>query len=65
VLPKTALTERYDTPLAKAVPFTEPRPKRRIAVAWRAGVARPTAVRKVIDAIKALDLPIELLGSAQ
>ena len=35
VLPTTALTDRYDTPLVKAVPFAEPRPKRRVAVAWR------------------------------
>jgi LysR family hydrogen peroxide-inducible transcriptional activator len=65
VLPKTALTERYDTPLVRAVPFAEPRPKRRIAVAWREGVARPNAVRKLIDAIKGIDLPVELLGGAQ
>lgn len=65
VLPRTALTERYATPLVKAVPFAEPRPKRRIAVAWRSAVARPAAVRKLIDAIKGLDLPVELLGGAQ
>jgi LysR family transcriptional regulator, hydrogen peroxide-inducible genes activator len=65
VLPTTALTERYHTPLIKAVPFAEPRPKRRVAVAWRKGVARPTAVRKLIEAIRAVDLPVELLGGAQ
>jgi LysR family hydrogen peroxide-inducible transcriptional activator len=65
VLPTTALTERYATPLVKALPFTEPRPKRRVAVAWRSGTARPSAVRKLIDAIKSVDLPVELLGSPQ
>jgi LysR family hydrogen peroxide-inducible transcriptional activator len=65
VLPKTALTERYATPLVRAVPFAEPRPKRRIAVAWREGIARPNAVRKLIDAIKSVELPVELLGGAQ
>jgi LysR family hydrogen peroxide-inducible transcriptional activator len=64
VLPTTALTERYATPLVKAIPFAEPRPKRRIAVAWRQGTARPQAVRKLIQAIKSVDLPVELLGGA-
>jgi LysR family hydrogen peroxide-inducible transcriptional activator len=62
VLPRTALTDRYDTPLVKAVPFAEPRPKRRIAVAWRQAVARPNAVRKLIEAVRSVDLPVELLG---
>lgn len=65
VLPTTALTERYHTPLVKAVPFAEPRPKRRVAVAWRKGLRRPAAVRKLIEAIRTVDLPVELLGSAQ
>ena len=69
VLPKTALTERYATPLVKAVPFAEPRPKRRVAVAWRRRETgegeRPKAVRKLIEAVKAADLPVELLGGAE
>jgi DNA-binding transcriptional LysR family regulator len=87
VLPKTALTERYATPLVKAVPFAEPRPKRRIAVAWRRREtgegrsaatsslhlrhsrhpwrSRPNAVRKLIEAVKSVDLPVELLGGAE
>jgi LysR family hydrogen peroxide-inducible transcriptional activator len=65
VLPATALTERYATPLVKAVPFAEPRPKRRVAVAWRKAMARPQAVRKLIEAIGNADLDVELLGRAQ
>jgi LysR family hydrogen peroxide-inducible transcriptional activator len=65
VLPTTALTERYDSPLVKAVPFAEPRPKRRIAVAWRKVIARPNAVRKLIEAIRTADLPVELLGRSE
>jgi LysR family hydrogen peroxide-inducible transcriptional activator len=68
VLPKTALTERHETPLVKAVPFAEPRPKRRIAVAWRKtgeARARPSAVRKLVEALRTVDLPVELLGSAE
>lgn len=65
VLPATALTDRYHTPLVKVVPFAEPRPKRRIAVAWPKAVARPNAVRKLIEAIRTVELPVELLGRAQ
>jgi LysR family hydrogen peroxide-inducible transcriptional activator len=65
VLPTTALIERYDTPLVKAVPFAEPRPKRRIAVAWRNNLPRPNAVKKLVEAIKSADLGVELLGSPQ
>jgi LysR family transcriptional regulator, hydrogen peroxide-inducible genes activator len=68
VLPRTALTERYETPLVKVVPFAEPRPKRRVAVAWRRtgeGRARPSAVRKLVEALKSADLPVELLGGAK
>ncbi len=52
----------------KAVPFAEPRPKRRIAVAWRKtgeARARPNAVRKLVEALESVDLPVELLGSAE
>jgi LysR family hydrogen peroxide-inducible transcriptional activator len=68
VLPRTALTERYATPLVKSIPFVEPRPKRRIAIAWRktSGTSgRPSAVRKLADAIRKADLPVELLGGPQ
>lgn len=65
VLPATALTERYRTPLVKAIPFAEPRPKRRVAIAWRSGFARPNAVRKIAEAIRGLDLPVELFAGAQ
>jgi LysR family hydrogen peroxide-inducible transcriptional activator len=65
VLPATALTERFDTPLVKALPFAEPKPKRRVVVAWRKGFVRPNAIRKLLDALRSVDLPVELLGSAQ
>jgi LysR family hydrogen peroxide-inducible transcriptional activator len=64
VLPATALVECYRSPLVKALPFAEPRPLRRIALAWRAAFARPAAVRKIVEAIRGLDLPVELLGRA-
>jgi LysR family hydrogen peroxide-inducible transcriptional activator len=64
VLPATALTERHRTPLVKAVPFAEPRPMRRVAIAWRSAFARPNAVRRVVDSIRGLALPVEELGRA-
>jgi hypothetical protein len=33
-------------------------------IAWRNGFARPNAVRKIVEAIRGLDLPVELLGGA-
>ena len=64
VLPATALVERYRSPLVKAVPFAEPRPLRRIAAVWRTAFARPAAVRKIVEAVRGLDLPVKLLGRA-
>lgn len=64
VLPATALGERYRSPLVKAIPFAEPRPMRRVAIAWRSAFARPNAVRRVIEAIRALKLPVEELSRA-
>jgi LysR family hydrogen peroxide-inducible transcriptional activator len=62
VLPATALTERYRTPLVKVVPFGEPRPLRRVAIAWRKGFPRPNAVRRVADAIRGSKLPVTPLA---
>ena len=64
VLPATALVDRYRSPLVKAIRFAEPRPLRRIALVWRRAFARPAAVRKIVEAIRGLDLPVELLGRA-
>jgi LysR family hydrogen peroxide-inducible transcriptional activator len=61
VLPATALTERYRSPLVRSIPFTAPRPLRRVALAWRRGFARPLAVRRLIEAIRGLELPVTVL----
>jgi LysR family hydrogen peroxide-inducible transcriptional activator len=58
VLPATALTERYESPLVKSIDFAPPQPKRRVALAWRKGFARPATVRKLAEAIRGLDLPV-------
>jgi LysR family hydrogen peroxide-inducible transcriptional activator len=58
VLPATALTGRYLNPLVKVIPFAEPVPMRRVALAWRKGFARPAAVKKLAEVILHLDLPV-------
>jgi LysR family transcriptional regulator, hydrogen peroxide-inducible genes activator len=58
VLPATALTARHANPLVKVVPFEEPRPTRRVAIAWRTGFPRLAALRTVADAARGLKLPI-------
>jgi LysR family hydrogen peroxide-inducible transcriptional activator len=58
VLPATALTERHLNPLVKVIPFTEPVPMRRVALAWRKAFARPAAVKKLAEVILQLDLPV-------
>lgn len=52
VLPCSAATERYTNPLVKVIPFAEPVPVRRVALAWRKSYARELAVACVADAIK-------------
>ena len=59
VLPVTALTPRHAQSLVKAVPFDEPRPIRRVAIAWRSGFPRLAALRAVADAARGLKLPIK------
>jgi LysR family transcriptional regulator, hydrogen peroxide-inducible genes activator len=61
VLPACALTRRYESPLLKVVPFTEPVPTRRVALAWRQGFHRPAALDVVAAAVRALSLPVRML----
>lgn len=65
VLPATALTRRYATPLVTAIDFAAPHPKRRVALAWRRGFSRPAAVRKLAEAIRGLDLPVTPLAEPE
>lgn len=52
VLPCSAATERYINPLVKVIPFSEPVPVRRVALAWRKSYARELAISCVADSIK-------------
>ena len=51
VLPATALQPRYMNKLVKEIPFTEPAPSRKVAIAWRASFARPQAVDAMAQSI--------------
>ena len=52
VLPCSAATERYLNPLVKVIPFEQPVPVRRIALAWRKSYARERAIECIAKAIK-------------
>lgn len=51
VLPATALQPRYGNRLVKEIPFAEPVPSRKVAIAWRASFARPDAVEALARAV--------------
>jgi LysR family hydrogen peroxide-inducible transcriptional activator len=57
VLPSSAATERYINPLVKVIPFEEPVPVRRVALAWRKSYAREQAVLTLAEAIKEVKSP--------
>lgn len=59
VMPATALTAHYATPLIKAVDFRAPRPSRRVVIAVRQGFARLEAVKTLADTVRGLDLPMK------
>ena len=54
VLPSSATNQRYQSPLLKMVPFDEPVPSRRIALAWRKSFGRMEAVNILVKAIQAI-----------
>ncbi|MEO8305193.1 MAG: hydrogen peroxide-inducible genes activator [Betaproteobacteria bacterium] len=64
VLPATALTRKYATPLLKAIDFAPPAPSRRIVLAWRDAFPRQAALDAVTAAIPRLGLPVEPAGTA-
>ncbi len=60
VLPATALTEKYSSPLIKAVDFKSP-PSRRVVAAYRRGFPRIAAIKTIYRACLKLQLPIQIL----
>jgi LysR family hydrogen peroxide-inducible transcriptional activator len=57
VLPAGADAPRYRSPLLKVVPFKNPPPSRRIALAWRRSFAREKAIEVLANAIRASKIP--------
>lgn len=57
VLPASANSQRYRSPLLKFVPFTKPAPSRRIALAWRKSFTRGEAIDMLAAAIRKTRLP--------
>ena len=51
VLPRDALTPRYHSQLVVPVPFTQPVPSRRIALAHRRSFPRPAAIAAIRDSV--------------
>lgn len=51
VLPVTAFADRFQSRLIRTVPFSEPAPSRRIALAWRKRFAREGAIQAVARAV--------------
>ena len=54
VLPAMATATRYQNPLIRVIPFTQPAPSRRIALAWRKSFVRTGAIEvlgKVISTV--------------
>jgi LysR family hydrogen peroxide-inducible transcriptional activator len=55
VLPCSATVERYRNPLIKVIPFQQPIPSRRMALAWRKSYGREKAIESLIEAIRQID----------
>jgi len=57
VLPAGCLGGIYHNELIVPVPFQEPAPSRRVALAWRQGFTRPQAIEAIIAAVAMIDHP--------
>ncbi len=57
VLPASANSTRYRSPLLKVIPFAKPPPSRRIALAWRKSFTRDQAIGMLTKAIGQTKIP--------
>ena len=57
VLPEGALLHPYTNDMISVIPFSEPAPARRIALAWRVGFVRPKAIDALLAAFRDLKSP--------
>ena len=56
VLPKSATVSGYDNPLVKTIPFSEPKPYRRVALAYRKSTVKKDAINYIIKSIHKINL---------
>ncbi len=54
VLPCSAASERYRNPLIQVIPFQNPPPSRRVALASRKSFVRPAAIAALAEAVKTI-----------
>ncbi len=57
VLPSSANRDKYRSRLLAVVPFAEPAPFRRVALAWRKSFAREKAIQAIADSVRSLRVP--------
>jgi LysR family hydrogen peroxide-inducible transcriptional activator len=57
VLPAGTLSGIYRSDMVVPIPFEEPVPSRRIALAWRQRFTRPQAIEVIIEAVGRIDNP--------
>lgn len=57
VLPAASLTGPYRSDMVIAIPFDEPVPLRRVALAWRRGFPRPQVIEALVAAVTAIRNP--------
>lgn len=57
VLPAAALTGPFRSDMVAAIPFEEPAPARRVAIAWRRGFSRPQAIEAIVAAVAEMASP--------
>ena len=56
VLPKSATVSGYENPLVKTIPFSEPKPYRRVALAYRKSTVKKDAINYMIKSIQKINL---------
>jgi len=57
VLPASALTGPHRSDMVVAIPFEEPVPARRVAIAWRRGFTRMPAIEAIVTAVADMHNP--------
>ncbi len=57
VLPMSAVIERHSSPILKIIPFADPVPFRRVALAWRKSFSRVGAIEAIASSVKQITSP--------